>query len=291
MRIFKLMTALVICAVLSGCGNRPQDSAEIDSSAEIEIPDNEQTDPFKFNVKGFKHAHWQSDQIVFALTADEMTRHALRGRFLTFESYDELQMTNVELRQTIDPETEFVGFDAAEFAALVEQRTDDAPADRLETVDTHTTDDIACHQTLMTPKLNRIDSKPIKIIFDSAPKNSIALSADQATLNTASMNITFAGNVELHGKSCNIRSEQAIWLNKDYGFLFKDGSVVNKKRHNKPLFVKVSRSGQCVIQRRLPDYSNEDLIAETEAELIKSLPVEYRMLIGLAGMPATVLGE
>lgn len=294
MRELNTMAVTLLCVLVFGCENLPPDTAKTtpDTQTENETGDAE-TPPFKFSTKGFNHAHWQSDRIVFKLVADEMTRQSLRGHFFTFDSYDELQLTNVILNQSIAETAEFIGFDANEFSSLNNPNTNNEESEQLPETKNALDDNVAANQMLMSPKLSRIVGKPVKVNFQPGTDNDkdIIFSANEAVLNIASMNIEFSGNVELKSESCKVRSERAIWLNKDYGFIFENDTTINRKRYFSPKFVKITRTGKCLVQRRLPDYSNQDIITETETRLLNSLPIEYRMLIGLAGLPASALEQ
>jgi hypothetical protein len=68
-----------------------------------------------------------------------------------------------------------------------------------------------------------------------------------------------------------------------------NGVNINGKTQPHPRFISLQANGFCKDSRQIPLINNEDKLAAIENQMIVALPVEYQILLGLAGTPASAL--
>ncbi len=292
-RILNVLSLIPIFFSFLACSKLPDEDLPVDDEAAEQIDTDYPCDDCKFRSAGFSHSHLDGKQLLFKLEAREVIKRARQGQFLRFSDYDELYLDGLYLMQFVSSTNRFVQFDLDEFYRFTDLKSDKIQS-LVQTAPPGNNQIGSPEQSpspdkLLTNQLNRILAKPIQIEFHPEKQAKITINADYAQMLTDSMNIAFDGNLKISAKRCLLSADSALWSNQHQGLLFLDGVNFNGKIQSNPRFIKLQANGFCKISRQSPDISDEDKLAAIENQMIIALPIEYQILLGLAGTQASSL--
>lgn len=321
----KKLDALLLTPLLLSflaCSKLPEEELPTDNEAPEQIDADYPCDDCKFRSAGFSHSHLDGKQLLFKLEAREVIKRARQGSFLRFSDYEELYFDSLNLMQFVSASHRLVSLDLDEFYHLADLKSnqfqhakpaslpdnnqtelEDNPLTNVSTKPesiefqpkkqakpTGLPDDnqTEIKDKLLTHQLNRILAKPVTIEFQPERQAKITLKADNAQMLTDSMIIAFDSHVEVNAKHCRLSADSALWSNQHQGLLFLDGVNINGKTQPHPRFISLQADGFCKASRQIPLISNEDKLAAIENQMLVALPIEYQILLGLAGAPASL---
>ncbi len=286
-----LLTPLLFS--LLACSKLPEEELPTDNEAPEQIDADYPCDDCKFRSAGFSHSHLDGKQLLFKLEAREIIKRVRQGSFLRFSDYEELYLDTLYLMQFVSSTHRLVSFELDEFYRFADlksnhpqnpQLTNLPDGNQVDPIDSSTLED-----KLLTHQLNRILAKSVTIEFQPEKQSKITLKADNAKMLTDSMIIAFDGHFKVKARHCQLSADSALWSNRHQGLLFMDGVNINGKTQPHPRFISLQANGFCKASRQIPLINNEDKLAAIENQMIVALPVEYQILLGLAGTPASVL--
>lgn len=280
-----LLTPLLFS--LLACSKLPEEELPTDTEAAEQIDADYPCDDCKFRSAGFSHSHLDGKQLLFKLEAHEVIKRARQGSFLRFSDYEELYFDSLNLMQFVSASHRLVSLDLDEFYRLADLKSNHTQhATPVSLPDDNQTE---LEDKLLTHQLNRILANPVTIEFQPEKQAKITLKADSAQMLTDSMIIAFDSHIEVSAKHCTLSADSALWSNRHQGLLFMNGVNINGKTQPHPRFISLQANGFCKDSRQIPLINNEDKLAAIENQMIVALPVEYQILLGLAGTPASAL--
>ena len=286
----KKLDALLLTPLLFSilaCSKLPEEELPTNNEAPEQIDADYPCDDCKFRSAGFSHSHLDGKQLLFKLEAREVIKRARQGSFLRFSDYEELYFDSLNLMQFVSAAHRLVSLDLNEFYRLADLKSNESQhAKPASLPDDHQSQ---LEDKLLTHQLNRILAEPVTIEFQPEKQAKITLKAYSAQMLTDSMIIAFDSHLEVNAKHCKLSADSALWSNQHQGLLFMDGVTINGKTQPHPRFISLQADGFCKASRQIPLINNEDKLAVIENQMIVALPVEYQILLGLAGKPASVM--